>query len=268
RRVIDQARSALNEFHFDRYAEALYQFTWYEFCDWYLELIKPILYGHDEKAKEKTGYWLRLTLLELLKLLHPVMPFVTEELWSKLSGQGGYIMVEPFPEVLDHQDDPEAEKLVKALMDVTRAVRQVRSDFSLNPGVKVAPVVLSQNAQIRDLLEAQGQLLLKLMGAEKLSLADHFSQRPKDSASNVLDWGEIWTPLAGLIEPASEESRLKKEADKLVRDLKGAQAKLENPEYLFKAPEEIVTETRERLAALETRLAAVQRALEVVKKLG
>ncbi|MDR2300665.1 MAG: valine--tRNA ligase [Deltaproteobacteria bacterium] len=268
RAVVGEVRSAVEGFHFDRYAEALYQFTWYEFCDWYLELIKPILYGPDKVARAKTLYWLKLTLLELLKLLHPVMPFVTEELWSKLSGQGGYLMVEPFPEVLDNQDDPSAEKLVRCLMDVTRAVRQVRSDFGLNPIVKVAPVVLTKNPEIRALIEANGQLLLKLMGAEKLSLAENFNERPKDSASNVLDWGEIWTPLTGLIDPASEEARLNKEADKLANDINAANNKLANPDYLKKAPEEIVSETREKLEAMETRLASIKRALDVVKGLN
>jgi valyl-tRNA synthetase len=266
--VVGQCRAAIEEFHFDRYCEALYQFIWYEFCDWYLELIKPILYGEDEGAKAETVRWLRLTLGDLLGLLHPVMPFVTEELWSRLSPGAGHLMVAAFPEPQAGEADPGAERLVGCLMDVTKAVRQARSDFGLNPSVKLSPVVLAQDAGIRELLTAQGQLLLKLMGAERLGLATDYGERPPDSASNVLDWGQVWTPLAGLIDPKSEEARLSKEAGKLSKDIQAAQRKLQNQDYLDKAPGDVVSETRERLAAMGARLSAVERALDVVRKLG
>ncbi|MDR0622694.1 MAG: valine--tRNA ligase [Deltaproteobacteria bacterium] len=276
REVADICRASLDGYHFDRYCEILYQFTWYEFCDWYLELIKPILYGQDEKARRETYGWLNLTFRDLLKLLHPVMPFVTEELWPKISGQSGYLMVEPFPggtieaggQATGLWDDPEAEKLIRCLMDVTRAVRQARSDFGLNPAIKLSPVVLTGDPAIGALLADQGQLLLKLMGAEKLSLATDKSERPKDSALNVLDWGQVWTPLAGLIDPKAEEARLSKEAQKLGKDIAAAENKLANPDYLKKAPEDVVAETGERLTSMGIRLAEVERALAVVKNLG
>jgi valyl-tRNA synthetase len=263
-----QCRAALDEFHYDRYCEMAYQFTWYEFCDWYLELAKPILNGNDPKASAETAYWLRLTMGDLLKLLHPVMPFLTEELWGKLALKPGYLMDEPFPGEMAGENDPEAEKLILGLMDVTKAVRQARSDFGLKPSVRLSPVVLTADQGIRDLLSEHGQLLLRLMGAEKLSLASDYGERPKDSASNVLDWGQVWTPLAGLIDPKAEEARLGKEGEKLGKEIGAAKKKLSNPEYLGKAPEDIVEETRERLAAMEARLAAVERALSVVRDLG
>jgi valyl-tRNA synthetase len=266
--IIEHCHSELEEFHFDRYCEAVYQFIWYEFCDWYLELIKPILYGTDQKARNETIYWLKLTLGDLLKLLHPVMPFVTEELWGKLKPEAERLIVTSFPRADENQADSAAEKLVLCLMDVTKAVRQARSDFGLPPSVKLAPVVLTTDEGIREVLTANGQLLLKLMGAESLRLASSYSDKPKDSASNVLDWGEVWTPLAGLIDPASEETRLSKEADKLSKDIIMAAAKLANPEYVNKAPEDIVEETRAKKAAMESRLNAVERALEVVRSLS
>ncbi|MDR1677043.1 MAG: valine--tRNA ligase [Deltaproteobacteria bacterium] len=266
--IMGQCRQALEEFHFDRYCEALYQFTWSEFCDWYLELIKPILYGQDLAAKAETVYWLRQSFGDLLKLIHPVMPFVTEELWSKLGLGSDYLIASPYPVPKEEENDPEAEELVLGLMDVTRAVRQARSDFGLNPSVKLSPVVMTGHQKMRDLLTSQGQLLLKLMGAEKLSLARDDSQKPKDSASNVLDWGQVWTPLAGLIDPKAEETRLNKEAGRLAKDIKAAQSKLSNPDYLNKAPEDIVQETREKLTAMEAREVAIDRALAVLKNLS
>jgi valyl-tRNA synthetase len=194
------------------------------------------------------------------------MPFVTEELWTKLKPQSGFIMVQNFPDILD-EDDKKAENLIGCLMDVTKAVRQARSDFGLNPGIKLSPMVLTTDQELRELLINQGPLLLKLMGAEKLTLAESEMDRPKNSAANVLYWGQVWTPLIGLIDPEAERARLDKEAQKLGKDIKSAQDKLANPEYINKAPEDIVAETKTRLENMETRLAAVKRALEVVKNL-
>ncbi|MDR0354487.1 MAG: valine--tRNA ligase [Deltaproteobacteria bacterium] len=266
--VTAQGRAHLEEFHFDRYCDLIYQFTWYEFCDWYLELIKPILYGQDEAAKDKTAGVLTKTFAELLKLIHPVMPFVTEELWSKFSDDGSFIMTSSFPEANDAAKDPEAERLVSRLMDVTKAVRQVRSDFGLPPSVKLSPMVMTEDADTRALLESQGPLLLKLMGADQLTLAGGEEERSKDSASSVLDWGQVWTPLAGHINPSAEIKRLSKEIDKLNADVKAAETKLASEEYTSKAPEDVVAETRERLEAMRQRTIALSRALDLVSLLS
>jgi valyl-tRNA synthetase len=262
--VAGECRAALEGFHFDRYCDLLYQFTWYEFCDWYLELAKPILHGQDAGAARGTLGWLALSLGDLLRLLHPAMPFVTEEIWRRLRPGAGSIMAGPFPEPLAGEADPEAERQVRCLMDLTRAVRQVRSDFGLGPGPRLSPVVLARDGEIGRLLESHAPLLLRLMGADSLRLAGDDSGRPPDSAANVLDWGQVWTPLQGLIDPGAEAARLSREAERLAKDIGAASSKLGNPGYLAKAPEDVVSETRERLAALEDRLAAVRRALGVV----
>jgi valyl-tRNA synthetase len=266
--VTAQCRAALEEFHFDRYTDLLYQFIWYEFCDWYLELIKPILYGSDEASKESTLAALEQALRDILALTHPVMPFVTEELWSKIPQNDSFLMTSPYPAPRSEDIDQEAERLVGSLMELTRSVRQARSDFGVPPASKLSPIVATSDPLIAELFKAQGPLLLNLMGASKLELADPDMQKPKEAASNILSWGEVWTPLAGHIDPKAESARLSKEADKLAKDIKAAQAKLNNPDYIKKAPPEIVEETAERLETMQTRLEAIERSKALVNALS
>ncbi|MDR2455456.1 MAG: valine--tRNA ligase, partial [Deltaproteobacteria bacterium] len=267
--VTKEIRSELEAFHFDRYCDLLYQFTWYEVCDWYLELVKPILYGESEESlalKPGTLSTLSLVLRDLLALAHPAMPFVTEELWSRFSQ--GPLMLSPFPEPRRTDFDPEAERLVGFLMDATKAVRQARADFSVPPAAKLDPVVSVSNPELRELVEEQAKLLLRLMGAGSLRLAESGEAKPKGAAQNVLSWGEVWTPLAGHVDQKAEEARLKKELIKLEKDSSAARAKLKNPDYLQKAPKEVVEETREKLAEWEARCRKITESLAVFSDLG
>ncbi|MDR1656576.1 MAG: valine--tRNA ligase [Deltaproteobacteria bacterium] len=259
----------LEAFNFDRYCDAIYQFTWYEFCDWYLELIKPILYGSTEAAsalKAGTLANLRLVFSDLLALTHPVMPFVTEELWSNFAE--GPLMLAAFPAARTEDLDPESEKLIGFLMDVTKAVRQARSDFRVPPGAKVSPIVSVGDQALAELLTKEGPLLLKLMGADCLRLAAAGETAPKGTASNVLSWGEVWTPVLSHVDPLAEAARLGKEKAKLEKDIGAAKAKLQNPGYLAKAPAEVVEETREKLEDFEARLTLIDRTLGMFGSLG
>jgi valyl-tRNA synthetase len=263
--VTAEARAALDGFHIDRYCELIYQFTWYELCDWHLELVKPVLYGQDpaaEAARPAALANLSLVMRDVLALAHPVMPFVTEELWSRLGV--GPLMLAPFPAAREADADPEAVRLVGFLMDVTKAVRQARADFGVPPGAKVVPVVATADGALASLLAEQSPLLLKLMGASSLRLAAPGEAKPAASAANILAWGEVWTPLAGHVDPAAEAARLGKELAKLEKEAAAAAAKLENPGYLAKAPEEVVEETRERLAECESRRQSLERSLALL----
>jgi valyl-tRNA synthetase len=259
----------LDAFHFDRYCELVYQFTWYELCDWHLELIKPILYGEGEAQRAlRPGALatLSLVLRDVLAMAHPVMPFVTEELWRRFSE--GPLALAPFPKPRAQDEDPEAERQVAFLMDATKAVRQARADFGLPPSAKVDPVVLTRDPALASLLEEQAGLLLRLMGAGSLRLAKEGEAKPASSAANILSWGEIWTPLAGHVDPKAEGARLRKELARLEKDCSAARAKLQNPGYTAKAPQEVVEETRERLSGWEGRKEAVERILRAIESLG
>jgi valyl-tRNA synthetase len=266
-KVTRTMREALHNFHFDRAADCIYHFIWDEFCDWYLELEKPLLYGNDKNIQKSSAQNLYTVFSETLALLHPIMPFVTEELWSQLPGERKPLIISPFPEERAADTDPEAEKMIGYLMDVTRAVRQTRADFRIPLGAKVAPLVQCNAPEIREIVEHEAPLLLKLMGAEKLTLAKSDDLKPRDAASIIYDWGEVWTPLSGQIDLSQESARLSQEMVKLKKDIASAQEKLQNPIYIEKAPEEIVEETRERLASFQAKFVASERSLKLIHEI-
>ncbi|MDR1920335.1 MAG: valine--tRNA ligase [Candidatus Adiutrix sp.] len=267
-RTAELMRGCLDGFHFDRAADAIYHFVWDEFCDWYLELIKPALYGEDEEARERTRRSLLHALSAILRLLHPVMPFVTEELWSKLPGAGGTIMKAPFPGG-DGETfvDLAAENDIGFLMDVTKAVRQARADFGVPPAAKLAPLVKISDPGLRAVLKEYAPMLLKLAGAGSLEAAPEGLEKPREAALAAFPWGEVWTPLAGLIDLAEESRRLTRELETLTKDAQAAAAKLANEDYLKKAPEEIVEETRARLKEMEVRSGTLRRSLAALKEM-
>ncbi|MDR3203946.1 MAG: valine--tRNA ligase [Deltaproteobacteria bacterium] len=262
--VIEEINTEIAQYHFDRYCDIIYQFTWYEFCDWYLELIKPILYQESQNEQEATKACLALVLCDLLTIIHPVMPFVTSEIYARLFPSAAPLMLRSFPQSSKYQRDQRALTEAAFLMDLTKAVRQARSDFGVPPAAKLSPIVSLSDPLLAELMIKQAPLLLNLMGAASLRVAEKGESKPKEAAVNILDWGQVWTPLTGHIDAEAERARLTKEALKLEKDIDSAQKKLSNQDYLTKAPEEIVEETREKLVALDKRLQAVKRSQELI----
>ena len=266
--TVEIMRRHLDEFYFDRVADTMYHFVWDEFCDWYLELVKPVLYGEDEAAKENTRANMLYALSVILKLLHPVMPFVTEELWAKLPGTEGSIMLAAFPEIDEKLHDEEAEASINFLMDVTRSVRSVRADFGVPPGTKLAPVVKTSDVSLATVLASYSPLLLRLSGSETLTRAAEGDIKPREATLTAFSWGEIWVPLSGHIDLEEESRRLAKELAALTKDQKSAEAKLANPDYVNKAPEEIVEETRDRLKVMALKAETLGRSLAMLKEMA
>ena len=266
-RTVRLMREHLEEFYFDRLADTIYHFIWDEFCDWYLELIKPVLHGEDQAAKAATQSNMLHSLAVILKLLHPVMPFVTEELWSKIPGAEGSLMLTPFPGGAEADEDRAAEDSIGFLMDVTRSVRSMRADFGVPQGQKLAPLVKTDDPALAAVLSEYSPLLLKLIGAESLTPTAGRA-KSRDAALAAFPWGEVWLPLAGHIDLEEESRRLAKEMTTLEKDMKAARAKLANQDYISKAPEEIVEETRDRLAAMESRSEALARAVAMLKEMN
>ncbi|MGL4208157.1 MAG: class I tRNA ligase family protein, partial [Candidatus Adiutrix sp.] len=257
----------LDNFHFDKASDTIYHFVWDEFCDWYLELIKPALYGDNEELKAQTQENMLYALSVILRLLHPFMPFVTEELWAKLPGGSATIMTAPFPQGSDGFFAEDAINSLEFLMGLTKAVRQVRADFGVPPATKLSPLIKINTASLGDTLAQYSTLLLKLVGAEKLTQVEVSAIKPKDAALSVFPWGEVWTPLAGHIDPTAEMSRLIKELNALAKDMKSAESKLNNHDYLKKAPEEIVEETRQRLKDMAVRHKTLEQSLATLKEM-
>jgi valyl-tRNA synthetase len=271
-RVLSEVESAFRDYRFDFAASALYQFTWYEFCDWYLEFTKPVL--QSTSASQAARSAARATLVEILealqRALHPLMPFITEEIWQKvapLAGRSGpSVMVAPYPLASDYPTDGLAEKDISWVQQFVLAVRQIRSEMTLAPSRRI-PVLLrgasdsdwERALRNRPLLEH----LAGLSGIERVPP----DQPVPQSATALLGETSILVPMAGLIDAAAEIERLTKRLAKAAQDLAKTRAKLASETFVRNAPENVVQAERDRESDQDRMVAGIQAQLEVMRKL-
>ena len=250
-------RAALQDYKFNEAAGALYQFVWNVFCDWYLELIKPILTGTDEAAKAETRATAAWVMDQILILLHPFMPFVTEELWQQTGSRKQWLIETDWPKYKglgDAAADAEMEWVIRFISEV----RSVRAEMNVPAGAKIGCVIVSANSETRRRADAWENEIMRLARLSSISFEDAV---PKASAQIVLDEATIALPLEGVIDFAAEKARLAKELEKIAKDMAGIDSRLNNPGFVAKAPPEVLEESRERKAELEARKAKVDEAL-------
>ncbi|MDD5451111.1 MAG: valine--tRNA ligase [Desulfovibrionales bacterium] len=254
KRVIDTVREGLDDYRFNDAAQALYQFFWREYCDWYLEMIKPALYlTEDQEARNATQQVMLSVLSASLRLLHPSIPFVTEELWHYLPGSAGSIMEASFPESKDYPEDMESERQMDLLMDVITGIRNLRSEMNVHPAQKVNIIVLSGSGPARELIFRHGIFLKNLAKVEGLEIrAD--GERPKGAVSCITDQVETYLLLEGVIDISAETAKLQKEAGKLRTELKRIQNKLANRDFLERAPAGIIDKEKGKVQEFVARL--------------
>jgi valyl-tRNA synthetase len=266
----------LKTYRFAEAAQAVYHFAWNEYCDWYLEMAKPRWALADkgdamtpsERADLRTARWVAWKVLDgILRLLHPFMPYVTEELWQAIPHDGDTLALASWPRSKKAWSDAGVEREVSFLQEVVVAVRNLRVEQKIAPGRSVPVVVRGTEAQL-DLLERlQGQLL-PLARIETLTLARD-GGRPPVAASSVVQGAEVFLPLAGLVDLDEERARLARDAEKLLGDLENVKRKLRNQDFLAKAKPEIVEKEKARLDQLEETLDKLKKAQESLSvKLG
>ena len=258
--VVETVTTRLDEYKFNDAANALYQFVWHELCDWYLEIIKPVLYGQsgpgadpDEGANrvqkpagyETTRLVLWSVLNETLRLLHPFIPFVAEEIWDKLPGTEGSIMRADFPCVAKDRDDRRAEEVMRLLMGVVSGIRNIRGEMNVPPSLFVDVVVHSPDKGDKDLLEQRRDMIVNLCRLKSLKVTRP-GKRPASSATSVFGDCTIFVSLKGIIDFELEVGRLKKGIGKITKELEGIDRKLSNEDFLEKAPQEVVQKVREK----------------------
>jgi valyl-tRNA synthetase len=249
-RAISQVRLSLDEYKFNEAASAIYQFLWHEFCDWYLELIKPILYQEKDPAQRWVAQDTLSRVLNLsLRVLHPFMPFITEEIWQSLAGNKGSIMVAEFPKADEREMEPGAEAEMGLVMGVIGAIRNLRSELSIPPARQVEVVLLSKNWEALKILESNRVYVESLARAGKIAIQSE-GEKPKASATSVAGEVEVFLPLKGLINLEDEEKRIQKEIAKVAEELKRINLKLHNEEFLHKARIEAVEKEREKARVL------------------
>lgn len=256
--------TAFDEYKFNESANAAYQFAWGTFCDWYLEFAKPLFYGDDEAAKAETRATAAWVLDRILIMLHPIMPFVTEELWGKTE-RDQMLIVTPWGD-LSALIDEDAEKDLDWTVDLISAVRSLRTEMNIAPGAKITMLLKDADGFDKERLDRFGTLIKTLARLEKIEATSN----PADAAGAaqaVFGKAEILLPLAGVIDVAKETERLMKEKDKLEKEIAGLKSRLGNEAFVAKAPEKVVAEQRARLTAAEDALVKTNAAIERLKNL-
>jgi valyl-tRNA synthetase len=253
--------AAIEGYKFNEAAGAAYRFVWNVYCDWYLELAKPVLTGPDSAAKSETRAMVAWVRDEALKLLHPFMPFVTEELWSvtATAPRPGLLALTAWP-AHEGLDNPEAEAEIGWVIDLVNAIRSVRAEMNITAATPLALVNASAETKAR--ATRWTEFLKRLARVSEISDAD---AAPEGSVQLVVR-GEIAAlPLKGIIDVAAEKTRLEKEMAKVDADIKRVDAKLNNPDFVKRAPEEIIDGEREKREEAEGRRAKILEALERLK---
>jgi valyl-tRNA synthetase len=252
-------------YKFNEAATAVYEFTWGTFCDWYLELAKPILTGNDEAAKAETRATIAWALDQVLKLLHPFMPFITEELWARLVEVGiereNLLCLSSWPAfagLANKAADEEIGWLVKLVSEV----RSVRSEMNVPAGAKIPLVLVGASKTTRARAEHHEDTIARLARLDGISFA---KLPPRGAAQIVLGEATAAMPLAGVIDMEAERARLNREMEKCVAEIRKIDAKLANASFVTKAPPEVVEENRERRAAFEATEIKLQAALKRVE---
>ena len=271
-RVVEQSFA---DYRFDFAATALYEFTWYEFCDWYLELTKPVLQGEgsSDEAKRAARRTLVQILEGLLRAWHPLMPFITEEIWQRVAPLAGKhpggettIMTAPWPKIADWTRDSDAESDVEWIKAFVLGVRQIRGEMDISPSRKLPALLENVEDAERVRLSTHASYLQRLAGLESLRILDAGESAPP-SATAVVGAIRVLVPMAGLIDPNAEAARLDKRIVKIRDEIKRANAKLANENFVRNAPPEVVTQEKTRIADFERTLASLEGQLQRVREL-
>jgi valyl-tRNA synthetase len=245
--AIDQA---MGQYRYNDAAAALYRCIWNEFCDWYVEFTKPIIQGDDEKLKAETRACTAWVLGQLLHLLHPFMPFITEELWPQLGAANTSLLIgEPWPDFTRLPLDQEAGADLDWVIRLVSEIRTLRAEMNVPPAAQVQILLRDANERTKMRLAAYGDLIRRLARIDRVEFLS--GEGPKGAAQIVLDEATILLPLAGVIDVEKEHARLKKDLDKAAGEADKIARKLGNEQFVAKADPEVVEEQRQRLVEIE-----------------
>jgi len=263
--VADVTRS-LDEYRFNDAAAAIYQFIWHEYCDWYLEISKPAIYGKlTPQRKHATQRTMKDVFGVMMRLLHPFMPFVTEELWHALLGHDRQsIMVSPFPKVREDWNEPEAKKEMEMLMEIITSIRNIRGEMRIPPSQKLSVFVSAADEAAKRMVEAGAGYIANLANLESLSVDVNLPE-PKGVATGVVGLTKIFVPLTGIVDIAGERARLEKELAKVKKDLEQSSRKLANRDFREKAAQEIIQKEEDKLKGCQEKFSALENALKKLK---
>lgn len=236
----------------------LYEFVWNEFCDWYIEMVKPRLYGKEDEASKQTAqYVLWYVLANTMKLLHPFMPFITEEIWQHLPHKGETIMLQSWPQYIEMFDDDDAEEQIGIIMDVIKSIRNIRSVENIPPSRKAQVILVANSPVNAGHLNGGAKYIAGLAWASEVTIHESLAEKPEQAMTAVVRGIEIYLPLKGLIDIDKEIERLQKEINNLDSELARVSGKLANQGFLAKAPADVVEKEKAKQTEYQNKKEAI-----------
>ncbi len=246
--------------------QKVYDFIWEEFCDWYIEMVKPRLYSDEDETKAAAIWTLKTVLIQSLKLLHPYMPFITEEIFCNLQDEEESIMISSWPVYKDEWNFAKDEKAVETIKEAVRGIRSVRTSMNVPPSKKAKVIVVSENADVQDIFN-NGKVFFATLGyASEVVVQSDKTGINDDDVSTVIPEAVIYMPFAELVDIEKEIERLEKEQDKITKEIARAKGMLSNEKFVSKAPEAKINEEKAKLEKYTQMLAQVEERLGQLKK--
>lgn len=265
--TVKDVTGLLERFELGEAGRAIYDFIWSEVCDWYIEIAKPRLYNKEAAAERATAqHVLATVLVSAMKLLHPYMPFITEEIYQCLPHEAESIMISKWPVADESLVDPEAERGMNAIMDSIKAIRNMRAEVNANPGKKI-PAIMLVSEDLREVVAHNDSYIKLLGGIDNLELRPLNGEKPENAMAAVVTGIEVYLPLAGLIDVEKETQRLNKELAAMEKDLQRAGGKLNNAGFLAKAPEDVIAKERAKYEELSGKIEAVKKRMAYLAEL-
>ena len=245
--VIKEVDQALSRYSFGEMSKTLYDFIWNEYCDWYIEILKERLYQDKDVLAKKTAQYMGIRILrDILKLMHPVMPMITEEIWQKLAISEQSIMITSWPEYDELEIDKIAETKMKLVMNIIKAVRNIRNEMKVDPGRRIEAFFLADGQQ-QKILEEGKSYIKNLARIEDINIKAELKKRPQPASTAIVDGIEIILPLTGMLDLQKELVRLKKEIENVNYEIERARGKLANKGFVNNAPQNLVEGEKEKL---------------------
>ena len=243
----------------------IYDFIWEEFCDWYIEMVKPRLYNDEDKTKAAALWTLKTVLINALKLLHPYMPFITEEIFCNVQNEEESIMISKWPEYKDEWNFEEDEKAVELIKEAVRGIRNTRTGMNVPPSRKAKVFVVSESEEVRNIFENSKAFFATLGYANEVAVQSDKTGIAEDAVSVLIHQAALYMPFADLVDIDKEIERLTKEEDKMNKEIKRAQGMLSNPKFVDKAPADKVQAEKDKLEKYTQMLAQIQERLAALK---
>lgn len=264
--VTQDVTVSLEKFELGLAANKIYEFTWNEYCDWYIELAKKRLYGEDQVAKQTVQKVLITVLKDILRLLHPFMPFITEEIWTHMPGTKSLLVTDQWPIQDEKWLDMESEKQMELVMEAIKNLRNVRAEMDVVPSRKAKCMIVASDVEIGNQLLENAEYLMTLASCSEVTLIHDKSEVPEDAVSTVVYGAELFLPLADLIDFEKEMERLKKEKSKLESEVDRVAKKLSNDGFVKKAPPALIEEEKGKQLKFIEMLNTVNERIEAIAK--